>query len=161
VRRAPLADVALRSALWIALGGWVGSWAFFALVIARLAFRVLPSTEIAGHLVAPALTTLHWYGAVAGVVLAGLAGVLGRGRLLVILPLVLTGACLISQLGVTPQMAGLHDLAFGPDGNLDAIARYHRLHGVSMSIFSGVLVGAIALVVLHVRREGPQTSESA
>ena len=46
-------SVALRSPLWLALGGWVGSWALFALVIARLAFRVLPSPEIAGQLVGP------------------------------------------------------------------------------------------------------------
>jgi len=161
VRRAPVVDVSLRSALWLTLGGWVGSWAFFALVIARLAFRVLPSTEMAGHLVGPALATLHGYGAVAGVVLAGLAAALGRGRLLVVLPLVLTGACLVSQLGVTPQMEGLHELAFGPAGNLEAIARYRHLHAVSMSIFSAVLLGAIALVVLHVWSEPPQTAESA
>jgi hypothetical protein len=48
-------SLGLRSALWLALGGWVGSWALFALVIARLAFRVLPSPEVAGHLVAPVL----------------------------------------------------------------------------------------------------------
>ena len=149
---------ALRSALWLTLGGWIGSWAFFALVIARLAFRVLPSPEVAGHLVRPVLNTLHWYGAAAGLALAVLAVVLRRGRLLVTLPLVLALACLVTQLGVTPQMEAIRDLAFGPDGNLEAAAEYRRLHGVSMAIFTAVLLGAIALVPLHARRDGPETN---
>jgi hypothetical protein len=149
-------STALRSALWLTLGGWVGSWAFFALVIARLAFRVLPSPEIAGHLVAPVLGILHWYGAVAGLALAAIALALGRGRVLIAVPLVLAIGCLATQLGVTPRMEALHDLAFGPAGNVAAAAEYRHLHGVSMAIFTAVLSGAIALVVLHVRREHPQ-----
>src|SRR2546426_8895558 len=143
--------VALRSTLWLALGGWVGSWALFALVIARLAFRVLPSPEIAGHLVRPVLNVLHWYGVAAGLLLAALAVLLRRGRLLVVLPLALALAGLASQLGVTPRLEALHDLAFGPRGNVEAAATYRHLHGLSMAIFSTVLLGAIALVVLHVR----------
>ncbi|HKA14731.1 MAG TPA: DUF4149 domain-containing protein [Myxococcota bacterium] len=149
----PARGVALRSALWLALGGWVGSWALFALVIARLAFQVLPSPEIAGHLVRPVLNVLHWYGVAAGVLLAVLAAVLERGLLLVGLPLAMAVACLVTQLGVTPRLEAIRDLAFGPAGNLEAAAQYRHLHGISMAIFSVVLVGAIALVVLHVRRE--------
>jgi len=152
--------MALRSTLWLALGGWVGSWALFALVIARLAFRVLPSPEIAGHLIGPTLEVLHWYGAAAGTALAALAVLLRRGRVLVALPLTLAVACLVSQLGVTPRMEALHDLAFGPAGNVEAAARYRHLHGISMAIFSAVLVGAIGLIVLHVRRENPQADGS-
>src|SRR5262245_9427932 len=149
--------VALRSALWLTLGGWIGSWAFFALVIARLAFRVLPSPEVAGHLVRPVLNTLHWYGAGAGLALAALAVILRRGRLLVVLPILLSLACLTTQLGVTPRMEAIHDLAFGPGGNVEAAAAYRQLHGVSMAIFTAVLLGAIALVPLHARRDGPET----
>jgi hypothetical protein len=156
----PGASVALRSGVWLTLGGWVGSWGLFALVIARLAFRVLPSPEVAGRLIAPTLDTLHWYGAVSGVVLAVLALALKRGGMLVAMPLVLAAGCLASQLGVTPRMEALHDLAFGPAGNIDAAAQYRHLHGLSMAIFSAVLAGAIGLVVLHVRREAPQTDGS-
>lgn len=155
------AEVALRSLHWLLLGGWVGSWMFFALVLARLAFRVLPSAEVAGHLISPALATLHWYGVFAGVALAALAALLRRGRLHVVLPLVLAAACLGNELGITPQLAALRDLAFGPDGNVESAAAYRRFHGISMAIFSAVLLGAIALVVLSTRRETPQTSDSA
>jgi len=154
------AGTALRTALWLVLGGWVGSWAFFALVIARVAFRVLPSAEVAGQLVGPVLATLHLYGAFAGVALAALAIALGRGRLLVWLPLALAAACLASEYGVTPQLAALRDHAFGPDGDVAAASRYRQLHGLSMSIFSAVLAGAIALVPLHVRRDSAQTVDS-
>jgi hypothetical protein len=142
------------------LGGWVGSWTLFALVIAQVAFRVLPSPEVAGLLVSPVLAVLHNYGAFAGAALAGVALALRRGRLLVLLPLALSLACLVSQYGVTPQMEGLHELAFGAGGNVAAAARYRQLHGLSMGIFTTVLVCAIALVVLHVRRETPQTGDS-
>jgi hypothetical protein len=57
-------------------------------------------------------------------------------------------------------MRALHDLAFGPAGNVEAAARYRQLHGISMAIFTAVLMGAIGLVVLHVRREHPQTDGS-
>ena len=152
--------LALRSALWLTLGGWIGSWAFFARVIARLAVRVLPSPEVAGHLVRPVLNALHWYGVAAGLALAALAVVLRRGRLLVALPLVLASACLASQLGVTPRLEEIHDLAFGPGGNAEAAAEYRRLHGTSMAIFTAILLGAIGLVPLHARRDGPEIERS-
>jgi hypothetical protein len=151
---------AIRTALWLTLGGWVGSWALFALVIARLAFQVLPSPEIAGHLVRPVLNVLHWYGAAAGLALAGLAAALRRGRVLVAVPLVLALACLATQLGVTPRLEAIHDLAFGPDGNVEAAAQYRRFHGLSMAIFSAVLAGAIALVALHARCDAAQNDRS-
>jgi hypothetical protein len=156
----PSLVTALRTTLWLTLCGWVGSWAFFALVIARVAFRVLPSSEVAGHLVRPLLNVLHWYGAGAGLLVAGLAVALRRGRLLVALPCALALACLVSQLGVTPRMEAVHDLAFGPGGNMEAAALYRQLHGVSMAIFSAVLLGGIGLVVLHVRREQPESEGS-
>lgn len=156
-----MAAVTLRSLLWIVLGGWIGSWAFFALVIARLAFQVLPSPEVAGRLVGPALASLHWYGAAAGVALAGLAALLHRGALRIALPLVLSAGCLASELLVTPRMAAIRELAFGPEGNVSAAARYAQLHDVSMALFTAVLVGAIALAVLHARRDALQGRDSA
>ena len=55
----------LRATEALLLGGWFGSWALFALVIAPTAFRELPSGEIAGQLVGPVLRVLHYYGIVA------------------------------------------------------------------------------------------------
>ena len=61
---------ATRTALWLLLGGWFGSWFSFGVLVAPLAFRLLPTTEIAGKLIGPVLTALHLYGAAAGLGLA-------------------------------------------------------------------------------------------
>jgi hypothetical protein len=53
-------------------------------------------------------------------------------------------------------MEALRDGAFGPAGSVEEAAQYRRLHGVSMALFTAVLSGAIALVVLHVRRDEPE-----
>ena len=65
-----LGQTALRTCLWLLLGGWFGSYLFFGAVIAPTAFAVLPSIELAGKLIGPVLTKLHLYGALAGIALA-------------------------------------------------------------------------------------------
>lgn len=145
--------VALRCALWLLLGIWVGSWVMFGAVVVPAAFRVLPSTEAAGDLVAPVLTALHAYGIAAALPLAILAAVLGRGRLAIGLPLVMGAVCLLSQVGVSAPLAEIRDQAFGPAGNAAAAARFAQLHRLSMGLF--LLTGACALVliVVHARAD--------
>lgn len=151
----------LRFLLGSVLGLWLGSWTCFALLVAPTAFRVLPSTEVAGQLVGPVLATLHLSGALAGALAAALAAALGRGRLAVALPLLLAAATLVSEFGVTPQLTALRELAFGPEGNVEASARYRQLHGLSMAIFCAVLLGVIALGWIHSRDHTSQASDSA
>ncbi len=146
----------LRSLLWLLLGGWVGSWSLFGLVIAPTAFRVLPSAEMAGTLVGPVLTSLHLYGAIAGAALALLAWAMGRGRLRVALPLLLAAACLYSQFGVSGEIAEIRDLAFGPEGSAEVAARWNLLHRISVGIFRVVSAGALWLVVLHAGSDASQ-----
>ena len=145
--------IALRSTLWLFLSGWIGGFGVFAFVVAPNAFQVLPSTEIAGTLVGPILETLHLYGAMAGVAISALAWALGRGIPLRVLPLLLTAACLYSQFGVSAEIAEIRHLTFGPEGDIEAAARFSQLHRISMSIFSGVLLGAISLLILHARED--------
>ena len=143
----------LHSALWLILGGWIGSFGLFALVIARVAFEVLPSTEVAGQLVGPVLSAIHLYGAAAGLACALIALAMGRSQILVGLPLVLMAACLYTQFGVSAEIAEIRDLTFGPEGNADAAGRWQELHRLSMIIFSLVWLGAMALLVLHARQD--------
>jgi hypothetical protein len=140
----------LRGLLWLALGGWIGSWLLFALVVAPTAFRVLPSTAVAGSLVAPVLDALHLYGAAAGLALAALALALRRGVLRVALPLSMAAACLYSQFGVSAELAEIRDQVFGPGGNERLAARFAELHRLSIGIYSAVLLAALALLGLHV-----------
>lgn len=149
VARPALRPALLRGLLWLLLGGWIGSWLLFALVVAPTAFRVLPSTAVAGTLVAPVLDALHLYGAAAGPALAVLALALRRGALRIALPLSMAAACLYSQFGVTAELAEIHDQVFGPAGSEAIAARFAHLHRLSLGIYSAVLLAALALLGLH------------
>lgn len=146
----------LRSLLWLLLGGWVGSWACFGLLVAPTAFRVLPSTELAGALVGPVLTALHLYGAAAGIGLALIGWALGRGPLRIALPALLAAACLVSQFGVSAELAEIRNLAFGPQGSEALASRFNHLHRISLAIFALVSAGSLALVVLHAISDSPR-----
>jgi hypothetical protein len=138
----------LLAALWLALGTWVGAWLLFGAVVAPTAFALLPTSE-AGALVGPVLSTLHLYGAAAGGALAALAWALGRGWLRGLLPLAMALACLYSQFGVSPEIDEIRELAFGPEGNLEAAGRFTRLHRRSTGIFVGVGIAGLVLLGLH------------
>lgn len=144
----------LRFALWLLLGGWIGAWGLFALRVAPVTFSVLPPEE-AGHIVGPLLASLHVYGIVAGVALAGLAAALRRGRLLVALPLALALLCGISEFGISAAIHAVRPHAFGPGADAIDAARFARLHRASVTVFTVVWLGALALVGLHARADSP------
>lgn len=148
-----MVDVTLRSLLWLILGGWIGASSYFALVVALAAFRVLPTHDLAGQLVAAVYTPLQLYGVGAGIVLAGIASALRRGRWLVVHPLVLSSLCFLSHFGITPRLDELRERAFGAAPGAAASAEFWKLHGASMAIHSVVLLGAVWLLVLHVRAD--------
>jgi hypothetical protein len=149
VQRTIAAGTAMRTLLWLALGGMVGAWAFFGLVVAPTAFRILPSTALAGTLVGPVLTALNLYGIGASLLVAALARPLDRGALCRWLPLLMALAILYSQFGVSPEIAEIRDAAFGPEGSELGAARFNHLHRVSMGIYLGVGLAAVWLVGLH------------
>jgi len=142
-----------RSVLWLVLGGWIGASSYFALVVARAVFRVLPSAELAGKVVDAVYTPLQLYGVGAGLALAALALLLGRSRWLVVLPAVLSVLCFTSHFGITARLDELRDEAFGAVPQAAASAEFWRLHGASMAIHAAVLLGAIGLLVLHARAD--------
>ncbi|MCH2169431.1 hypothetical protein MK489_01495 [Myxococcota bacterium] len=144
--------ILLRSLLWLILALWFGSFVAFP-ALAVLAFRILPSTEVAGTLVSPVLMALHLYGFVAGLLVAGLGRALGRGRILWLGPLVLSAVCLYSELAVTGEMAKIRDQVFGAQGNLEAATRFNALHQFSMILFTCVALGTGVLVLLHARAD--------
>lgn len=151
----------MRSALWLLLGGWLGSWALFGLVVAPTAFRVLPSSEVAGLLVGPVLTALHLYGGAAGVALAGLSWALGRPAWLSGLPLGLAALCLYSHFGISAELASLRPLAFGEQGSITVAARFAQLHRASVGIFVAIGVALVTLVVLQAHSDsGPPRGNS-
>jgi hypothetical protein len=143
----------LHGALWLLLGGWLGAWILFAFAVAPTAFRVLPSTAVAGQLVGPVLAALHLYGVGAGVALAALAWALARTGPCLWIPLAMSVLCFASQFVVTAQIAGVRALAFGPSGSPEMAARFQLLHRLSMGIYTGVGVLGFVLAVVHTRAD--------
>jgi hypothetical protein len=141
-----------RAALWLLLSIWIGGWFVFAFGVTTTAFRVLP-TDQAGAVVGPILRGLHLYAAVAGVLLAGLAVWLRRGRAAVLLPLLLAGLCLVSELVVTGRIAALRAHA---GAGVVGVESFHALHRISMGIYTAVGIGTLVLLWLHVRADTPR-----
>lgn len=145
---------------------WAGGEVFFV-VVAGIAFRVLPDARTAGMVVRGALIDLHriglWGGALYLLATAALfasGGDRHRARLvelaLVVVMLLLTA---YSQLSVIPRMEK-DRVALGGDVNAapaDSPARieFERLHALSVDLEAGVMIGGFVLLALapvHPRR---------
>jgi hypothetical protein len=146
-----LGQTALRTCLWLLLGGWFGSYLLFGAVIAPTAFAVLPSTQLAGDLVGPVLMKLNLYGVFAGIALAFVSKALGRGSLLVAVPIALSALCLYSHFGVSVELAEIRSDSFGPDATAEIVARFGALHRISLAVFIGVGIAVTALIGFHAR----------
>src|ERR1700731_4869891 len=152
----------LRSIEFLCLGLWLGSDVFLSFVVAPGAFRILGSRDAAGSMVGFALGRMHLLGVICGIVflLARLlrtrsfASFVAPVALCVVLMIALTMA---SQVGVSPRMAILRVQmgsiqATAEDSPL--LAEFARLHRVSVSLESGVLLAGFAAGYFMVREVG-------
>jgi uncharacterized membrane protein len=148
-----------RTIEFLALSVWLGSDVFLSFVVAPGAFRILGSRDQAGAMVGYSLTRMHLGGIALGIVflLARLvrtrsfASFLTPAALCVVLMVILTA---ISQYTVSARMAALRVQlgsiqATAADSPL--LAEFSRLHRVSVSLESGVLLVGIAAAYLFVR----------
>ena len=146
----------LRYVMSLSLVAWVGGILFFV-SLTPILFAVLPSRHLAGSVVSPALTRLHWIGIVSGILflsssLAYSQFSMGDWRpfsaahILVGLMLALT--C-ISQFGLTPTLAAIRadnpEISSAP---ADVRARFDALHAWSTRLEGGVLLMGLAVVYL-------------
>jgi len=148
----------LRSLEFLGLSIWLGSDIFLSFVVAPGAFSVLASRDAAGAVVGYALTRMHWMGVVCGavVLLARVlrtrsAGSLTAASSCVLLMILLT---VISQLAVSPRMAALRvRMGSVQAAALDSplLAEFSRLHRISVSLESAVLLAGFAALFLLVR----------
>jgi len=149
----------LRTTEFLCLGLWLGSDVFLSFVVAPGAFRVLGSRDAAGAMVGFALGRMHLLGVICGVVLLlvrllrtrTFASFVAPVALCVVLMIALTVA---SQIGVSPRMAMLRVQmgsiqATAQDSPL--LAEFRRLHSISVSLESGVLLAGLAGIYLMVR----------
>ena len=149
----------LRTFEFLGLSLWLGSDVFLSFVVAPGAFRILASRDSAGAIVGFGLGRMHLLGVVCGAVilLAGLvrtrtfASLATPAALCVALMILLT---VVSQQTVSPRMAALRVQmgsiqATAADSPL--LAEFGRLHRISVSLESGVLLAGFAAMYLMVR----------
>jgi len=150
----------LRTIEFLALSVWLGSDVFLSFVVAPGAFRVLaPNRDQAGAIVGFSLTRMHLSGIALGIVFLlvrlirtrSFASFVTPAALCVVLMIALTA---ISQYTVSAKMAALRMQmgsiqATGADSPL--LAEFSRLHTVSVSLESGVLLAGFAAMYLMVR----------
>jgi uncharacterized membrane protein len=152
----------LRTMEFLGLSLWLGSDVFLSFVVAPGAFRILASRDQAGAMVGYGLWWMHMIGVVCGVaiLLARLlrtrtfASLAGPAALCVVL---MIGLTVVSQHAVSPKMAALRVQmgsiqATGADSPL--LAEFGRLHRISVSLESGVLLAGFAALYLMVREFG-------
>jgi Domain of unknown function (DUF4149) len=146
----------LRLLMMLSLGIWLGGIVLFA-VLAPTAFSVLPTRHLAGSIVGPMLSKLHWIGLISGIIFlisslsysriaTGDVHALSARNLLLCIMLVLT---LISQFGITSRMAALRS-SMGEIDNVPpsdpARLEFNALHAWSTRLEVGVLIlGLVAL----------------
>jgi hypothetical protein len=150
----------LRTIEFLGLSLWLGSDVFLSFVVAPGAFRVLaPSRDQAGAVVGYSLTRMHLLGIAFGVALLlarlmrtrTFASLTAPAALCVVLMIALTT---ISQYTVSAKMAVLR-MQMGSiqstAGDNPLLVEFTRLHGISMSLESGVLLAGFAAMYLMVR----------
>ncbi len=149
----------LRALEFLGLSLWLGSDVFLSFVVAPGAFRILASRDQAGAMVGFALWWMHMIGVVCGIVI--LLARLARTRMFASLatPAALCVASMIlltvvSQHAVSPKMAALR----AQMGSIQATAadspllgEFSKLHRISVSLESGVLLAGLAAMFLMVR----------
>ncbi len=149
----------LRTIEFLSLSLWLGSDVFLSFVVAPGAFRILGSRDQAGAMVGYSLTVMHIGGMVCGCVLLlarlvrtkAFASLAAPAALCVVLMILLTS---ISQYTVSAKMAALRVQmgsiqATAADSPL--LAEFSRLHRISVSLESGVLLAGIAAMYLMTR----------
>lgn len=151
---------ALRTLMLLALIVWVGGIIFFVAVLAPVVFSgVLPTRELAGNVVNPSLTRLHWMGLISGLIFLNCSifynlskyvrpKIFAPMHILVVLMLMLTA---VSQFGITPKMQLLRTEMKTIDDvpqNDTRRVEFSRLHERSTQLEGAVLLMGLVVVVL-------------
>ncbi len=155
----------LRTLEFFGLSLWLGSDVFLSFVVAPGAFRILASRDQAGAMVGYGLWWMHMIGVVCGIAI--LVARLLRTRTFASLAtpaalcvLLMIGLTVVSQHAVSPKMAALR-VQMGSIQAFQArvadsplLAEFGRLHRISVSLESGVLLAGLVVLYLMVKESG-------
>jgi hypothetical protein len=149
----------LRWLEFLGLSIWLGSDIFLSFFVAPGAFSVLASRDQAGAIVGYSLTRMHWLGILCGVLILlfrllrsrSLTSLMAPAAGCIVLMILLT---LVSQLTVSPKMAALR-IQMGSIQSTAAdsplLAEFFRLHRVSVTLESAVLLAGFAALYFLLR----------
>ena len=155
-----ISQIVLRTSLWLAMGTWIGSWAFFAFVVSRITFEVLPG-DVAGDLAGALLAILHFGGAGAALIAAAAAVALGRRGVVIGLPVLLAILCLASEVWLSPEVAAIRPSTLGENGTVETQLRFQTLHSLSIGLFLAIHLASLILVALYARLDTRDLADSA
>jgi Domain of unknown function (DUF4149) len=134
-----------RGLLWLSLGSWIGAWGFFAFVVSRLAFQVLPG-PVAGDMAGSLLHVLHLQGAAAALVVAASLRALGQRGPVVALPVCLAALSILSELFLSPAVAALRPSTLGAANTEETQTRFMLLHALSLGLFLAIHAASVGLL---------------
>src|SRR5229473_7094923 len=149
----------LRLIEFLGLSLWLGSDVFLSFVVAPGAFRILASRDSAGAIVGYGLWWMHMIGVVCGIAILvprllrtrTFASLATPAALCVVLMILLT---VVSQHAVSPKMAALRvemgSIQATAQGS-PLLAEFGRLHRISVTLESGVLLAGLAAMYLMVK----------
>lgn len=152
----------LRTVEFLALSVWLGSDIFLSFVVAPGAFQVLGSRDAAGAIVGYSLTRMHLGGIALGVLLLSVrvlrtrsfGGAFAPAGAFVVAMIALTA---ISQYTVSARMAALRvqmgSIQATTAGN-PLLVEFSKLHRVSVTLESGVLLAGLAALYFMVSELG-------
>lgn len=141
---------------------WLGAAGFFAIVVARAAFAVLPTRALAGALVGRILPVLFVTGIVVGAAVVLLEWPATRDRWgRVASGSAMAAACAVAQLLVAPRIERLRASIGAPLETLAADdarrAAFGRLHAVSVGWLGvAILAAAVALIIAWRSLDAPR-----
>jgi len=151
----------LRFVRVFALGTWVGAIVFFAAVVTRGAFAVLPSRDDAGLLVGYTLSGLHLMGLMAAALFVAASVAMVKSLRAFIEPAVIgvilmAALTIASQSYVMPKMTVLRSQMGSVAATAPSDTRrieFDRLHRASVDIEAGVFVIGLVALFLAMREK--------
>ncbi len=144
----------------LAIALWLGSIFFFGAVLAPTVFHVLPTHTMAGNVVFPSLTRLHYIGLICGIIfiLAALTdAALSHARVLsqIVLVVLMLALTVYAQFGIGRTMNRMR-LAMGEIDTLPQSdpqrAHFNRLHVWSTRLEGTIFFLGLGVLLLRSRR---------
>lgn len=149
----------LRTLEFLCLSLWLGSDVFLSFVVAPGAFSLLATRDQAGAIVGFALTRMHIGGILCGLFLLLVRLIRTRTASTLLMPaplclLLMVILTLVSQFTVSTRMAQLR-LQMGSiqatNADSPLLAEFGKLHAISVTLESGVLLAGFAAMYFMVR----------